>query len=160
MRRGGLVGELVIDVGAHVPREDDDHALYCGYRDGAFASLARGADRNLVPLGDKLADDEQLRDLCPPVTARVGDLTLPWRFLDRGLYKAIIATPTADLLLLDVGKGVYAMIYSFGAIVRAFLSGGGPASRGRGERCLSPSSRPATSMTCRATRRRGPPSIC
>jgi hypothetical protein len=104
----------VIDVGRHPSHAPDDHALYCGYRDGSFAILARGADRNLVALGDKVAEDGSLREQRPPVTARFGDLAVPWRFLDRGLYKGIISTSTGDFLFLDIGNRTYALIFAYG----------------------------------------------
>ncbi|MBL9099491.1 MAG: hypothetical protein JNL82_00970 [Myxococcales bacterium] len=114
LRRAGNAGELVIDVGRHPSHAPDDHALYCGYRDGSFAVLARGADRNLVALGDKVAEDNSLRELRPPVTARFGDLAVPWRFLDRGLYKGILSTSTGDFLFLDIGNRMYALIFAYG----------------------------------------------
>lgn len=115
LRRAGNVGELVIDIGYHVLRAPDDHVLYCGYRDGSFAIIARGADRNLVPLGDKLSEDDHLRELRPSVMARLGELTIPWRFLDQSLYKGIIPTPKGDFLLLDIGNGAYALIFAYGS---------------------------------------------
>ncbi len=115
LRRAGNLGELVIDIGYHVVRAPDDHVLYCGYRDGSFAVIARGTDHNLVTMGDRLAEDDRLRELRPPVMARLGELTIPWRFLDQGLFKGILSTPTGDFLLLDLGSGAYALIFAYGA---------------------------------------------
>lgn len=114
LRRAGNAGELVIDVGQNLSPTQDDHALYCGYRDGSFAILARGTDTNLIAIGDKIAEDDSLRELRPPVTAQLGDLAVPWRFLDRGLYKGIIPTPNGDLLFLDIGRRGYVLIFAYG----------------------------------------------
>ena len=113
-RRGGWCGELVLDTAYHVRRDEDDHELIVAYRDGTFAIAARGADRNLIPLGDKLARDKQLQDRLPPLTVRLGELVVPWRYLDRALFKGIIPTPATDLLLLSLAKGKYGIICSQG----------------------------------------------
>jgi hypothetical protein len=113
-RRGGWCSEFVLDTAYDVRRDDDDHELVVAYRDGTFAIAARGADRNLIPLGDKLARDKQLRDRLPPLTVRLGELVVPWRYLDRPLFKGIIPTPATDLLLLSLAKGKYGLICSQG----------------------------------------------
>lgn len=112
-RRGGLAGEFIIDIGHHFPRERDDLALYCAYRDGSFACVARGAERNLASIGDKLAEDERVRQLYPAITARVGRHSLPWSFLDFGIFKGKLSTPILDVVLIDVRLGWHAMLCSF-----------------------------------------------
>ena len=74
----------------------------------------RGADRNLVSIADKLAEDEFLRERRPPVTARVGEFTVPWRFLNHPLFRGIIAMPAADLLLVNQRDGDYGILLAGG----------------------------------------------
>jgi len=104
----------LIDAGALPRRAVDDHELVCAYRDGSFSIISRGADRSLVSIADKLAEDEALRERRPPVTARVGEFTVPWRFLDHPLFRGIIAMPAADLLLVNQPDGDYGILLSGG----------------------------------------------
>lgn len=114
LRRGGYAGEFLIDTGALPRRGVGDHELVCAYRDGSFSIISRGADRNLVSIADKLAEDEFLRERRPPVTARVGEFTVPWRFLNHPLFRGIIAMPAADLLLVNQRDGDYGILLAGG----------------------------------------------
>lgn len=110
LRRAGIAGELVINPAHKLRRAADDHHLLAVYRDGTFACISRGSDRNLMPFGDKLAQDRHLRERFPPVTAKIGDLAVPWRYLDHPLFRGIISTPAADLVLLSLRQGTYAIL--------------------------------------------------
>ena len=112
--RAGSSGEFVIDRGYPRRRTDVDHELVVVYRDGTFAIVARGTDRNLMPLGDKLASDKLLPDRLPPMTVRIGDLSLPWTHLGRAFFLGIIPTPVTDVVLLSLPGGVYGIVCSQG----------------------------------------------
>lgn len=115
LRRAGICGELILNGTTARPRSVDDHELIAAYRDGTFAVIARGNDHNLMSIGDTLAEDPRLRERFPPLTARVGELAVPWRYLDRRLFRGIIPTPSADLVLLSLPRGLYGIAYSTGS---------------------------------------------